>query len=183
VHFAGWESDTLTLQRAGWQFSANQDVKRSELQFVLKHEVLKIYGLSQKISRFEYAHYFRDNLHGFTLPVIEVKSISCDLKVIAMANIASFVPINAQPIFNHIFNPRNIDDFKIFASIRKPEHQIIIDPNDTQKLLNRVLELQSPKQAEIREKRNKEIRNFLRENSDTISEIKMEDNIFAEVLI
>ncbi len=71
----------------------------------------------------------------------------------------------------------------IFAPISVPDHKIIIDPADTKTMLERILELQSPKQAEIREKRNKEIREFIRENQGMAEDVTNQDKVFAEILI
>jgi hypothetical protein len=183
VRWAGWESDTLALQRAGWQLSANQSPARREFQIALKHKRLRMYGLSQMIRNFEYTHYFRDELHGFALPEIHIVQMSSEMRVNVMAHMRNFIPVSAEPIFSQNFEFRNIEDFKIFRPIPQPENRIIIDPNDTQKMLSRILELQSPKQAEIREKRNKEVRQFMRENATMAENIKAEVKVFAEIIV
>lgn len=186
MHWAGWESDTLTLQRAGWQLSANQDVEMSAIYFAIKHPVLKLYGISDRIMR-EYLYYEQPSAYfnGKQYPdiPITIRSMASDIQVHTMVdNISNFKPVDAKPVFVDM-EIKSLEDFKIFAPINIPKHKILIDPNDTQRMLARILELQSPKQAEIREKRNKEIREFMRENSNISENISPIENVFAEILV
>ena len=50
VNWMGWRSDTLTLQKYGWNF-AMQDITKNGFSvfFVIRHPEMKIYGRTNKI--------------------------------------------------------------------------------------------------------------------------------------
>lgn len=183
VHWAGWESDTLTLQRAGWQFSANQDVSRGLMRFAIKHEGLRMQGVSDVVHDVGFRRYSQES-GQHSIGRLNILRMVEEFKVCTMPLPSlAFEPISMEPAVNFDVALHSLDDLKIFAPIKRPEHSIIIDPNSTQELLNRVLELQDPKQIEIRAARNKEIRKFFRESASVPREISPKNFAFAEILV
>lgn len=182
LHWAGWEATTPTLQRAGWEISVEQDIQYRTIQFVLRHSVYKIYALTDRID-LDYMEVARIPFNTvLENMVINVIYMSSKLEVRAHMNPLRFSPLNAEPEYNTCFEFKDIEDFKIFAPIQIPQHKIIIDPNNAELMLSRILELQDPKQKEIRYKRRKEITKFLRENTDNVGSLKVKDNLFAEIV-
>lgn len=163
VHWAGWEADTLSLQRNGWQISAEQDMMRMAIRFAFKHEAYRIYGVSDLVSELDVMGYhgrFNPKMTGTfrEFPTVTIRHMASNIDVIVHTNFSSFTPINAVPEFL-TQERKHIDDFKLFRPIDKINEIVIARPN-AEGLLQEILKLQDPKQAEIREKRRKEFRRF-----------------------
>ncbi len=52
--WAGFESDTFALQRAGWSFAAQQNVYDNSMRLAMRHEKMRLTGISQ-VTEWEFA--------------------------------------------------------------------------------------------------------------------------------
>jgi hypothetical protein len=163
ILWGGWKTDTLTLQKHGWDISVEPDIYDMRVRFAIKHDELGLYGITQATD-----YDPRGLLHGnldwkYPRPVF-LQYLTSKLTIQTMDNLNSFVPMDAQPTIIET-DIRRIEDFNIWRKVREPEQSIIVEPQSVPELLSHILELQSPKQFEIREKRRKEIRALIREDS------------------
>lgn len=177
VHWAGWESDTLRLQQAGWQLSMEEDVCRRVARLALKHPHFKMYGLSEMvdINRSNPMNPYHQEMR------LVMRQMASELVVRLMDNFSKFQAIDAEPLFIQE-EIRSIEDCRIFRPIRQAEQQIIVPKHSVPELLDQILKLQDPKQYEIREKKRKEIRRFMREATD-IEAGQLDERLLAEVLV
>lgn len=179
VHMVGFESDTFRLQRCGWQISAEEDYASYTFRIAIKHPGLKLYGISNKV---DHRMMERDLLHRDSGLEVAIERISTgDLQIIthvgAMPVMSEFNPVDAEPRLMFT-EPRSISDFKIFRPLAK-EKEIIVPRESVGELLERINSLQDPKQAEIRQKRQKEVRKFNRE----VNEYELATDIVAQIAV
>jgi hypothetical protein len=169
IRFAGWESDTYTLQRAGWQIAANQIPEPwnggTSTQLVLRHEGAKLHAITNvsRISPFmhatssRYAIDYSRELANAGLDVICMGS-NMQTQVIPMPSgfsFQSFEAIDCEPRtveLEHVV----LNDLKIFRPISSTAPEIIIPTHSVAEMMDLVLKLQDPAQKEIRERRRKE---------------------------
>lgn len=153
VYWAGWESTTLALQRGGWQLSVEEDVYNCSFRLALYHPGLRFSALSARID-FHHMEYFHGQqaMFGDRLPPVPIERLACDMRVSVMENSFNFQPVDATPQFMTMAEPKNITDFHIFRHLDAVK-EIIIEPKNVDELMDKILSMQSPKQAELRQKR------------------------------
>lgn len=178
VNWVGWKSNTYELQRAGWQLSVEQNPFEFNFRTALHHPD-GLYGISMPV---RLPGVMSNNpevyLENVSIPIV---FMARDVKVhYIMDNLSGFQPIDAEPTF--INEIKNIEDFKIFRPVKTPEHEIIIPQDKVPELLDKILQMQDPKQKEIREKRRREIRDFMKQ-SVNIDAGKTNEKLFAELLV
>lgn len=161
IRWAGWQSDTFRLQQAGWKLSAKEGPQLSrpsnELSLAIHHPVLRCYGLSKPID----VDYFGmiDARHRMSVTQM-VQSVGFDIHVFASdlqvqifdeGGISDFRPIDAAPAIKQF--KASIDELNIFAPAQLVRtEEVLVMPDSVPELMARILELQDPKQAEIRER-------------------------------
>lgn len=145
VVWAGWESDTLALQQAGWSLSALQDVACNGMRLAMRHAALSLRGITDTID----FHYL-EQAHSY-------KALD---KIVLRANVAStlhitlhesgpflFKPIDAQPTF--IAQERkSMDDLVHFMTPLTRTQEIIIPEASISELLDKILQMQEPAKNE-----------------------------------
>ncbi|KKK63198.1 hypothetical protein LCGC14_2996690 [marine sediment metagenome] len=172
LHWAGWRSDTFTLQRAGWQLAANQDIEFNKLRFFLKHPGINICGTSQSID-FDYLRSVhlgeRDYLRDIILP--------CQLASEYIIDEVGCVPysvqaIDATPTYTEA-KMISLKDAKFFTTVNTDIQQVTLEKATLAEVLDFALQKQKPRQDDIRRellrrdhlesiKRNTELRAELR---------------------
>lgn len=178
VFWAGWESDTLTLQKQGWEISAEQDIASMRFRIALRHVGLRIYGLSQMIGYAEFRDlYSSDNMMGRPTPPIHIQYMASRMEINIIDNsMQNFYPVDAQPSIMINQQRKSIEDFMMFRPIGKA-NEIVVAEYDVAELLDMIKNKQDPKQAEIREKKRKEWRKFQREINQEGASIQYEQQI------
>lgn len=150
LHWAGWETDSVQLQQAGWQLSAEQDYNRDTIRILFRHNDFKIYGLT-KVDRFDYQRFWMDqSFERMGSPTLEVRFMCAELRVNINDNLAAFVAVDAYPQYVER-EIKKIEDFGIFATPLIRTEEIIVDPNNVAAMLKRIKEIQAPIQTVIRE--------------------------------
>ena len=144
VFWAGFETTTTRLQQAGWNLSAEEDFRRGAIRLAMKHEPLKLYGVSEPVE-----HYYGGRTMFEEPLLFRVRYMSSRLDVVINDNLMNFSPIDAYPQTMTI-ERKSIEDFKIFAAPLARTEEIIVDPNDVQAMLDHIRKLQAPEQADIR---------------------------------
>lgn len=153
VLWAGWRTTTTTLQQAGWQLSAEQQIDERSLRIAMRHADMKLYALSERIDMNYFAMSASDAYHRAMSP-IRIAYVSSGVTVCVHDDLSHFAPIDAAPQLTNK-TVRRIEDFNIFAAPMARTQEIIVDPQDVNFYLEKILELQRPTQAEIRH-RNRE---------------------------
>jgi hypothetical protein len=160
IRFAGFESDTLTLQNNGWQLALEDEfdhmLYRHRMRFILKHDMLNLYCLSN-IEEIDYHSIYNMNdmfeiskkVHIFQIQVIARDVV---LKGLQPINMDCVNQIDAMP---EIVEIQQLSLLPIFKTIVQPDNALIVEPDKISALLEQIVACQSPKQAEIRERMKK----------------------------
>jgi hypothetical protein len=147
VHWAGFRSDTLTLQREGWSISANQDAINRTMQIALRHDKAQMRGIGY-MDEWVYER-FMDMRYGHFSPPTPIRLESVGERIFSHALTSvrnwNFQPIDATPMF--VETPiKSIDDLVYFAPVHaKP---VIIPPDSVPDLMERILKIQEPMREE-----------------------------------
>jgi hypothetical protein len=153
VHWAGWETDTFRLQKAGWKISAEQDIMSNSMYLAMAHDGLGMRAISDRLV-FNY-HMAADGYRGMEYVrdfVIQMRHVGRDIHVQTHGPMSfSFQPIDAMPTFteNRI---TKLEDLAHFAAPLVKTREIIIPQDSVPELLERILKLQQPARTDrIRE--------------------------------
>lgn len=164
IVWAGWKSDTFTLQREGWQLSVEQDYRRNAFSLAIKHPDFKIYGMTNPMPLHEIAmsrygeRYNRiANFMSFHLGYM----CSDLIMHVHGRDLMNFHPVDAEPqrmteeemrCYDKI---QRISEMPIFKAIEHTK-DIIVMPEMVPGLLEKIRECQEPNQARIREEVRKQ---------------------------
>lgn len=137
VIFAGWESDTYTLQRHGWEIAADEDMRDCTMQLALSHKGAGIQAITHKIEW----QYLRDfPSQGPPVYVINVAVMHRDIRIPMVGKVEmNWNLIDAMPQLRREEIVR-LEDLCHFA---KPK-QIILPEKTTAELLEEILAKQQP---------------------------------------
>lgn len=156
IYWAGFESDTLTLQNNGWNVAVEDRFDylfgMHEVRFILRHEMLDLYCVTY-MNTFEFQDLtnlaFKDSKHlQFRIQVIG-KNIH--YQTLPEFCFSSIQEIDCRPSFTEV-NYGSISDLSIFKTLIKPDSALIVEPEKISELLKKIVEAQAPNQAEIRER-------------------------------
>lgn len=160
VQWAGWSTTTYRLQQAGWDISAEQDIREASLRIAFRHAPQKLYAMTSKIDFDYYSRFDSPETSKYTAP-LQIQFMASDVRVIIQEpTMAGFMPIDAAPQIAMLNAPKKMEDFNIFAVPMARTQEIIVEPQDVDFFLAKILEMQRPLQKEIRSRlpRNGEIR-------------------------
>jgi hypothetical protein len=153
VHWLGWESDTHTLSRNGWDLSASEDPCMEKVSIAIRHAAAQIYGISE----FQRHRYRMRNMqeYGHDAMIRDLEFRMTLAHSITMQNWGPVVdlwkPVDARPQVVAM-DIRRIEDLKIFRPLPPEENDIIIAPPSLDAILQMALNTQAPKQRELRNK-------------------------------
>jgi hypothetical protein len=152
VWWAGFQSDTLRLQREGWELAAEEDVEYGRIRLMLRHREMRLYALTNETA----FDYYRQHEHGARPLEFYVVQASPNFQVREMAAVptyfAKFQQIDAQPQVQEEWHVRSIEDFKIFATPLVRTEELIVEPETVAAMLEKIRKMQAPEQARIRAK-------------------------------
>lgn len=139
VYWCGFESNTLNLQRSGWQISAEQDVMSMAVRIAIKHPTKKMYGIS-KMTRLGYDDMY--SMRDHVPKHFEIQDITSNLHIQLMERSFNFKPIDAEPAY---IERTPIEHFAFFREpLLNPANSIVVADQSVEELLNKILELQDP---------------------------------------
>jgi hypothetical protein len=156
VYWAGWRSDTLALQDAGWQLAVEDDPMRGLLRIALHHPSFSLYGIMENFVRYEIVQ----GRHFGSLPPLSIGGIYHNIKIQrirTMDHLDRFVPMDAMPQVCED-EIKNISDMKLFRPLNAIQ-EIVVESQNVDELLGKILAMQSPRQAELRKARLEQRRN------------------------
>lgn len=156
VYFAGFESDTLRLQREGWQLSYSQQLNSYERVFrlAMKHEKAGVYAISSPTiinmdTIMRNGSCAPDWLH------FNICHMSNDFRVriLPMPQVA-FQAFDAIPQFEDT-KEFSFEEFVPFKPLNSEAPEIFLDKKTAAELIDLAIKKQEPKQAQIREENRK----------------------------
>lgn len=155
VEFAGFRSDTYTLQRAGWQLSAEQDFNHARVRLALKYEPAQLYAMTNSVSYSDLIRFDGGSWRGKITPLtFRVQWVSTTPRIEIWSEPSygsvSFQPIDCEPILAQR-EAKSIEDLIPFRPISTEAPELVIAPDRVSEVLDMILKCQDPRQAEIRE--------------------------------
>jgi hypothetical protein len=154
IEWAGWRSDTLTLQRCGWRLAVNFEPYNYTYQLLMKNETLRLCGVSSAMTIESRTMRWDSDLSH--LPIFRVVQVAPDIHVrtftdVDLMPVANFEEIDATPQFVSS-RIESLYDLNVFAT--KRAEQVLVDKADMTVIehLEAIKRLQSPKQQEIRQR-------------------------------
>ena len=159
VHFAGWESDTYCLGRAGWKMAHEADPRWRHDRFMFHHERAALTATGMLKDPYRY----RDIANRPYIP--EDHDEGC-IVIEHMASVGRF-PVqmvdwnfrlsgyrlaDTDPVMRQ-GTQAELHSMPLFAELftNRPETQeLIVEPEDVQQLLDKIVRLQAPGMREIR---------------------------------
>lgn len=149
LRWAGWESDTYTLHRHGWQLGVHERVYDNALDLVLKHPDLRARGIGRA------SVYYAEVLHD---PRYYHEQLDINIELAQQITLADYSamrhtgiryqPIDPTPAVERI----NLDALTLFRELPPAERDIVVVEPSFDEILNMALKHQAPKQKELREK-------------------------------
>ena len=120
VIFAGFESDTYTLQKAGWQIACNRMADRDSLYIIMHHPKANLNCMSNEV---DISHiYSQAQLNGiiFTIQAVNVvyQIFNQPFSMPSASFFNDFVPVDVDPFYREIAHV-SLKDFDIFLPINK----------------------------------------------------------------
>lgn len=172
VYWAGFKSNTFALQQAGWGIAVEQDFVDGRIRLLINNADWNLYAFSN----FDSCDYFGI---GYEVrrehPVFHIRHCSPRIQVTnVMDDFSNFRQVDAMPQYTSA-EIKNIEDFGIFAVPMTRTEEIIVEPADVYTLLEQIKKMQSPEQAEIRERNRRRDR----EGASTVSQ---RQNFHAQII-
>lgn len=167
VYFAGFESDTYRLQRAGWQLSVEKQMDYGaeySYRLALKHEPAKLYAISNQLRvpmQLLYGVYGGDNpmslINFFKETGFQIICVAphIQFQVHAVNHQPSFSAFDAEPQWEKMSKNVSLEDIAVFRPLNA-DSEIVVHPDSVPELLEKIRAVQAPLQKEIREKRRLE---------------------------
>lgn len=144
VHWAGWETTTFALQKRGWKLSACQDIRGSRLQMALRHDGMRIEGITAPLDyRYEQALDMRERAYVENIVLHVQGMLGETVMVRSESELPAWSPIDAEPRYTEARITR-LEDFAHFAGPLIRTNEIIIPEESVPELLDRILKLQQP---------------------------------------
>ncbi len=156
IRFAGFESDTMTLQRNGWQISAQQDQYRDAIRLALKHEPSRVYAVTNAVPYWQIMRL--ESPDATSHLCFEVQCIANDIRfqIMPITSAVDWFAIDAIPTVAN-YQERGIAEMVPFKPIGNDDvKELIIDPAKIGEIMDMILSSQDSKQKEIRENRRRE---------------------------
>lgn len=152
VEWAGWRTDTYTLQQNGWELAVENSYYDHTYRLLLRHRMMKMYAITAKET---IENLPADMSFARNLPVFHIVHVAASLHAIQLPGIDwnNFQQIDAQPQFTTSRITR-IEDTNVFAVPLQRTQEIVIDGADMSVIehLEAIKRLQDPEQQKIRER-------------------------------
>ncbi len=168
VHWQGWETDTVRLQRAGWQLAVEFEPSRDMYSLIMNHKEMKLtaitsairidHGLSmydQRQSQFGQSPAPGVN-HMPAFNVVKIAPSIENIRIQSNATWKNYQLIDAEPQLSEM-TIEKIEDLNIFALAVGGAEQVVMDKANMEVVdhLEAIKDLQSDTQKELREKARK----------------------------
>lgn len=152
VRFAGFESTTTELQRAGWVLVAEEDYMRARIRLLMRHEDAGLYLVANEVEyRYEtgFGRHMQISRGDRDLEFI-VTRVAKSIHVLRTDwDLSKFKQIDAEPHGVDV-ELKRIEDFALFGAPMVKTQEIIIEPQSVAECLDLIKKMQAPNLAEIR---------------------------------
>ena len=147
VLWAGFRSDTATLQQAGWEFSASQQFETDSVGLVMRHGVMGIHAVTNAVPNMMY------DLHPQALQQFHINYLTDRGIQYRTFDAPQWLP-SCEPVDMHpqMVEVKSIEDMHLFAGCMARTNEIIVEPDDVAALMERILAIQKPGAQEHYEK-------------------------------
>ncbi|MDE2107361.1 MAG: hypothetical protein KGL39_59750 [Patescibacteria group bacterium] len=156
VLWAGFRSDTFTLQQMGWELAVQQEINYARISLLLRNRAMQLYALSDA-AEFDFYRGVQDHIPS---PRFIVRHISPQIQVVRHdVTSIDYRVVDAQPqiVQQQI---KSIEDLGIFAVPLARTEEIIVDPADVSAMLEQIHKMQSEGQKEIRARNRQRERSY-----------------------
>lgn len=148
ICWAGFKSDTYTLQQHGWEFEAYQNMAAHRFALAFRNQRLGMKGITNEVDyQVAYAGVHKP---GAYLPfyIDWMTTYDVQFRQIQEPDWArETTPVDMKPMV--IQEIKSFEDTFLFAGAPLVRtNEIIIDPNDVGNMMDRILELQDPDKKE-----------------------------------
>lgn len=151
VRWGGWRTDTLQLQREGWELAVEQDIQQMAMRMSMRHRDFRMYGVSNLFD-FDYFRYAEPSasLAGVYIEIIHmVSNLTTQIAEQGESMFARMHAIDAVPQFVNM-ERKSIEDFGFFSTPLVRTQELIVDPARIGEILAQIQAAQLPEQAAIR---------------------------------
>jgi hypothetical protein len=162
VFWAGFETTTARMQQAGWKLSAHQDVMQMGVRLAFRHDELDMSAITNMIDYFKLAQL--SAARGGWAADQDIGRLKFDIVRMTSGRMmvetyrdphdsgTMWKAIDGKPQFcSRMY--QSLEEFAVFAEVPLTRTQeLIVDPNDVQELMSRIIDLQKPEQQRIRDK-------------------------------
>lgn len=178
VYWAGFRSDTQTLQQAGWEFSAHEDLAMMEFGLAMRHSALGIDAWTNSVG-------YEVNRAMHSPQPFHVNCLTDRAPRFESISMPDWLPdckpVDMQPQVVREF--KTMDDLNLFAGCMARTNEVIVDPNSVPDLMERILEIQEPARQEYFKQQAAEMRRRARDPGlEAASKQSPRQNFHAQIL-
>lgn len=162
VYWAGWESDTRTLERHGWSVNAYQNLHEDVIGIALRHEESGIHGVSERVvgSRFMYPGDYENQRFGNQMPPMDFRFQALGRPVqlrpsFSLAELRQFDPVDCETAYVESAM-HTLEDLMYFRTIKTK--RFLLPHDEVDHLMERILKIQEPMREEYFREQAKDAR-------------------------
>jgi hypothetical protein len=187
VFFAGFESNTYALQKAGWALSMEQLVDRAACRLAMKHEASRIFAISHPVS-YERMHFMAQPMGAGWREVPPLRfdimwmGTGASFRIFAEPRSMNFQAVDAMPSFEQTTKEIRFEDAIPFRPLNNDAPEIVIAKQSVQELMELILKIQDPVQKDIRERRRKEAWRASEDGNQYSEGYRPQADILAQVI-
>ena len=154
IHWAGWKSDTVTLQRHGWGFSQEYNVAYDAVDIVMAHKQARVIA---RINKMETRNGFRG------VPIRKDTQMCVDTMASELRYMCEKLPVfrelDMEPTYVNMQEHRVLPN-EVFRTFIPENVEVLVDRADMSVVehLEAIKSLQAPKQFELREQARRDMR-------------------------
>ena len=155
VEWAGWRTDTLTLQQNGWELAVEYDMMRQAYTLLLRHRMMRLYAISDRAVFDNYMEVVSPSYDASRLPMFRVQHVANSFEVVKMnTTFSNFQQIDSAPSISNDVTITRVEDMNIFNVPLTRTEELVIDKADMSVIehLEAIKEMQSEEQKAIRER-------------------------------
>lgn len=150
VRFAGFSSDTLSLQEAGWRLAVEEDFQHGAIRMLMRHEGLGLYMVADDAA-FDYFMHARQQIRP-RQPIFVVRYAARSLNSqVCNLDFSKFTAVDAMPHRAPV-SFRRIEDFALFGAPLVKTEEIIVEPQSVAECLDLIRKMQAPELAAVRQR-------------------------------
>ena len=151
VEWAGWRSDTYTLQRNGWKLAFSRDHYSNYVFLAMENKEMRLQAVTDTVSYYQ-MEVAKD--WPVEMPLFRVRHVAPSIQVRVVAATYDWtqnaIPIDATPQYKRMDEMRDLS--MIFAPFETRVEEVVINRADMTVIehLEAIKRLQDPEQSAIR---------------------------------